>query len=62
MGNEFFKTKFDTAERACNEVASFSLLWYDAEKSDFHEPKHGKRKKRDCIMEKRSALRRFTDK
>ncbi len=45
MGNEFFKTKFDTAERACNEVASFSLLWYDMKKTEFHEPKHGKRKK-----------------
>ena len=55
MGNEFFKTKFDTAERACNEVASFSLLWYDAEKSEFHEPKHGKRKKREIVLWKREA-------
>jgi hypothetical protein len=55
MGNEFFKTKFDTAERACNEVASFSLLWYDIKKSEFHEPKHGKRKKREIVLWKREA-------
>ena len=55
MGNEFFKTKFDTAERACNEVASFSLLWYDMKKTEFHEPKHGKRKNREIVLWKREA-------
>ena len=46
-----------TAGGACTrkQIAALLILWYDADKSELHEPKHGKRKKRVIVFWKRKA-------